>query len=278
MSPFSSVQRLLIALLLITSCTLHEADNGQPIQALSSFGTKIGHFDYQLDKAYPPQQNVAVVVRDKSELPAIGLYNVCYINGFQTQPNEGNDPHWNDEFELKLKDADGNDVEDDRWKEFVLDIRTQPKRKRLVEIIARWIAKCAQNGFDAVEIDNMDTYLRTDLIQPEHNIAVMRDIIKIAKGMGLDVAQKNALDIANSLEADFVIAERCSKYDICDDYINRFPGRTFIVEYEKRRFEEACRDFGNKALVIHRDVNLKPKGHADHIYQQCEASNPNAPL
>lgn len=269
---------LLAAMVLLDGCSSDQPSDNSILTMFGPTKGNLNHFDYQLGGAYRPSENVAVVIRDRTESIAIGKYNICYINGFQTQPNEANHNHWNDEYELKLKDEKGDFVVDEKWEEFVLDISTERKRKRLVEIVTLWIAKCAQDGFDAVEIDNMDTYLRTRLVKPEHNIEVMRDIIKVAKTYELEVAQKNALDIANSLETDFVIVEQCSKYDICDDYIDLFPNRTFIIEYEKQWFKKTCQNFGNTALVIYRDEKLKPTGHAEHIYQQCETNNPNPPL
>ena len=45
-----------------------------------------GGLDYQLGGAYDPPAGVDIVVRDSTDEPAAGLYSVCYLNGFQTQP------------------------------------------------------------------------------------------------------------------------------------------------------------------------------------------------
>ena len=39
-------------------------------------------FDYQLGGAYTPPKGVKIVARDRTESPAKGFYNICYINGF----------------------------------------------------------------------------------------------------------------------------------------------------------------------------------------------------
>lgn len=44
-----------------------------------------GKFDYQLGGAYTPASGTTTVVRDRTASPAAGLYNICYVNGFQTQ-------------------------------------------------------------------------------------------------------------------------------------------------------------------------------------------------
>ncbi|WP_250983997.1 endo alpha-1,4 polygalactosaminidase [Rhizobium sp. CG4] len=40
--------------------------------------------DYQLGGSYEPPLGVTVVARDSTAMPAEGLYNICYVNGFQT--------------------------------------------------------------------------------------------------------------------------------------------------------------------------------------------------
>lgn len=53
-----------------------------------------GVFDYQLGGTYgristpDGESRIDIVVRDPTEEPLVGAYNVCYINGFQTQPGD----------------------------------------------------------------------------------------------------------------------------------------------------------------------------------------------
>lgn len=42
-------------------------------------------FDYQIGGSYTPASDVRVVTRDRTAAPVAGLYNICYINAFQTQ-------------------------------------------------------------------------------------------------------------------------------------------------------------------------------------------------
>ena len=55
-------------------------------------------------------------------------YNVCYVNGFQTQPSEK--AFWRKHRGLVLRDADGRPVVDEAWGECLLDLRTPDKRQR----------------------------------------------------------------------------------------------------------------------------------------------------
>lgn len=44
-----------------------------------------GRFDYQIGGAYRPAAGVRIVDRDRTASPAPGVYDVCYVNAFQTQ-------------------------------------------------------------------------------------------------------------------------------------------------------------------------------------------------
>src|SRR5690606_3848532 len=70
-----------------------------------------GEFDYQLGGAYEPPAGVQIVSRDRHDPPAPGLYNICYVNGFQSQPGEDN--FWLDDHpDLVLRDGKGDPVID----------------------------------------------------------------------------------------------------------------------------------------------------------------------
>ena len=107
-------------------------------------------FDYQIGGAYTPPSGVKIVSRDHTAEPAEGLYNICYVNAFQTQP--GAEGEWDD---LLLKDDNGDVVYDGKWKEAVLDTREADQRKRIAEKVNGWVDDCAAKGFDAVEPDNL---------------------------------------------------------------------------------------------------------------------------
>ena len=114
-------------------------------------------FDYQIGGAYPPAKDVRVVSRDRSARPAPGLYNICYVNAFQAQPDERDG--W--PADLLLRDRNGRVVVDRDWDEPLLDIGTPEKRERVAARVGPWIDGCADHGFDAVEPDNYDSYTRS---------------------------------------------------------------------------------------------------------------------
>ncbi len=72
-------------------------------------------FDYQLGGVYDPPAEVGVVARDSTVEPVGGgVYDICYVNGFQTQP--GDAEHWLAEHpELVLRDETGGPIADPDW-------------------------------------------------------------------------------------------------------------------------------------------------------------------
>ena len=105
-----------------------------------------GQFDYQIGGPYTPLSSVRVVSRDRLvspvDPPGRAVYDVCYINAFQTQPDditwwEANYP------DLLLRGSRGSFVIDGAWGENVLDTRTATKRTRLIAILDSWISNLA---------------------------------------------------------------------------------------------------------------------------------------
>lgn len=138
--------------------------------ALLPTGTDV---DYQLGGAAPAPDHVGILVRDREEAPQEGRCNVCYVNGFQIQPQEK--ALWRQRPELVLWDGAGDPVVDEAWGEWLLDLRTQEKRKRIARIVTRWTAACADDGFDAVEYDNLDSFTRSGgLLKRRHALRFAR--------------------------------------------------------------------------------------------------------
>src|SRR5580693_8341582 len=116
-----------------------------------------GRFDYQIGGAYKPLPSVTVVDRDRTSHPAKGVYNICYVNAFQTQAYQ--DSWWKAQHSaLLLRTTAGKLVEDPGWPgEILLDTATASDRTRLASVIGKWIDGCAAKGFNAVEPDNLDS-------------------------------------------------------------------------------------------------------------------------
>src|SRR4051794_24501187 len=145
--------------------------------------------DYQLGGVRSVPAQVGIVVRDRQARPAPGRYNVCYVNGFQTQPGER--AVWRRHPGLVLRDH-GRPIVDEAWGERLLDVRTAANRKRLAAIVGRWTRGCARAGYDAVEYDNLDSFTRSHgLIKRREAIAYARALVRAAHRSGLAAGQKN---------------------------------------------------------------------------------------
>ena len=96
-------------------------------------------FDYQIGDPYPPPRGVRVVSRDWAEgKPPRHGYAVCYVNAFQTQP----DAQWPADLVLRELGDDPN------WGgEYLLDISTRAKRRRIAALLQPMIETCARKGF-----------------------------------------------------------------------------------------------------------------------------------
>lgn len=219
--------------------------------------------DYQLGGPVDVPENVGIVARDRTEEPTAaedGIYDICYVNGFQIQPDART--FWRKRWALVLKDADGEPVEDEVWKEWLLDIRTERKRERLAGIVGGWIAGCAEDGFEATELDNLDSFNRSDgLIRPADSAAYAALLVQAAHDAGLAVGQKNrATWDGTTVGFDFVVAEECGRYDECGDYVEHYGDQVVVIEYRRKDFEKTCEEHGAQLPVVLRDYALSPDG------------------
>ena len=237
-----------------------------------------GTFDYQLGGAYDVD-GLDVVARDATESPAPGAYSICYVNGFQTQP--GDTAQWRSEREdLLLHDASGELVVDPDWPdELVLDPSTQAQRDGILAVLGPVIAGCAQDGFQAVEIDNLDTWTRftdaeTGLVDEDGALALARAYVGVAHEHGLAIGQKNAAELAGAgrdLGFDFAVTEECAVYDECGVYTAAYGEHVLQIEYDDALpvpFDEVCALPDRAPLTILRDRMLQPADAGGHR-EQC---------
>ncbi|WP_329062485.1 endo alpha-1,4 polygalactosaminidase [Streptomyces sp. NBC_01429] len=282
--PFPSVTRisvapLLLALSLVLSgCdTTGSGDSAAP-DASATTGRQVEQlpadrpFDYQLGGPYTPPEGVRTVVRDRTAAPEPGAYNICYVNAYQTQPDavkwwQKNHP------DLLLRDAGGDLVVDEDWREPLLDISTAGHRERLADIVGGWFDGCAEKGFDGLDSDNLDSYLRSDgLLDQKQAAAFAELLVERAHRAGLAIGQKNAADMApliHKLGFDFAIAEECARYDECAAYADAYGDKVLVIEYRKADLTAACREWGERLAIVLRDRDLVPAGRSGHVNERC---------
>jgi len=233
--------------------------------------------DYQLGAAYTPPSGVTLVTRDSTATPAPGIYNICYVNGFQTQPEE-KDLWLKDRKDLLLKDSGGNPVIDPDWPdEFILDTSTATKRTRLADITGTVIQRCSQKGFKAVEIDNLDSYSRSrGKLTASNNLAYATLLATKAHALGLAIGQKNSAEESararNEVGFDFAFSEECHAYDECSMYSDVYGTHVMDVEYTdnlRGTFTNVCRDPQTPKTTTLRDRYLVGPGNSAYRYQHC---------
>lgn len=228
-------------------------------------------FDYQIGGAYTPPIGVQVVSRDRADPPAAGLYNICYVNGFQTQPQE--ESWWLTQHpDLVLRDSNGAPVVDPDWGEDLLDTSSADKRTALAAIVGGWIAQCKTDGFDAVEIDNLDSYGRSGaLLSQANNVAFMALLSAVAHANGLAVGQKNSVELlgnAGEMGTDFAVAEECNRYSECDAYQAVYGNRVFVIEYRSQDFQAGCTNHPELSIVL-RDLDVSTPASSTYVYDGC---------
>lgn len=229
-------------------------------------------FDYQIGGAYTPPAGVKALSRDRGAQPVRGLYNVCYVNAFQTQP-DAMDWWQKKNPDLLLRDSSGEPVNDEAWGEALLDTSTAAKRTRLANIVGGWVDGCAKSGFQAVEPDNLDSYERSGgRLTKAHNAAFAKLLATRAHAAGLAIGQKNTTDLLGqrkSIGFDFAVAEECGRYDECADYATAYGNRVFVIEYTARDFSKACSSVGAKLSVVQRDLDVRPAGRSGYVFRTC---------
>lgn len=259
----------LVGLFALTGC-------GSPSVALPPTE---GVFDYQLGAPADRLTDgtpLDVVVRDATAAPLENAYNVCYVNGFQTQPGAD----WSDHPSALLRNASGDPVRDPDWPdELILDPSTASARELILEVMAPVIEGCADDGFDAIEIDNLDTWTRFDAISKDGALALASAYVTAAHDLGLAIAQKNAAEAArvahDDLGFDFAVVEECGAYAECAAYTDVYGSHVLQIEYPDSlaeadlTFADVCADPARAPLTILRDRDLVGQDDPAYVYSSC---------
>ena len=241
-------------------------------------------WDYQIGGDYPPPSGAGVVVRDWfAGAPEPGAYSVCYVNAFQTQDDEAGVARpdersaWPRGLVLRGLGSDPN------WGgEYLVDLRSAAKRRRAARWVAPMLRRCAEQGFAAVELDNLDSWTRFDGTPLAGRVPFGRRaavdyaarLTRRAHALGLAVAQKNTVQLTRRealgrIGFDFALAEECGRYRECAGYRRLYSDRVLAVEYRPRDFERACDAVGDSIAVILRDRRVSRRGTARYRYAAC---------
>jgi hypothetical protein len=236
-----------------------------------------GRFDYQIGGAYKPLPSVRIVDRDRTSTPAPGVYNICYINAFQTQAES--DGWWKRHHsKLLLRNAHGALIEDPGWPgEIILNTATAADRRSLAAIEDGWLKGCKAKGFQAVEPDNLDSNTRSHgLLTQAEDFAFAKLLVVRAHSDGLAIAQKNDAEqsahLRRTVHFDFAIAEECGVFSECSFYTKTYGDEVFEIEYTdngRAAYAKSCARRGAKISIILRDRNVTPRGAKAYFYRAC---------
>lgn len=252
-----------------------------------------GKWDYQIGGPYTPASGVLVVSRDRTVAPAAGKYNICYTNVGQTQPDEGtpnasiygttawwlaNHPN------VILKGSNGQPIVDPNWNEVVFDVRTAAQRSELASVIQPWFLQCKNDGYNAIEPDNIDLEVRSSGLETHAQVReYLKLLVTYAHSIGLAIGQKNAVTDDNDNPEwqtdgptfnggtgfDFAIAEECGAFGECGTFAAMYPGRVYVVEYTTAGWNAGCSGWGSTLSVIQRNVDVRPSGTSGYVYKEC---------
>lgn len=228
-------------------------------------------FDYQLGGDGSLPAGVTVVARDWQAGSPVGgeVYDICYVNAFQSQP----DVQWPPEVVTTAEDPD--------WPgEFVIDLSSAQTREVAAARVGEMIEHCAQRGFDAVEFDNLDTFVRFgDLGSGEvgfgraETAAYASLLVEMAHANGLAAGQKNTVELLGEpLGFDFAVVEQCGEYAECDAFREAYGERVYAIEYTAEGLAAACAALGEDASVILRDLDLVAAGAPGYVYATCRSA------
>ncbi len=241
-------------------------------------------FDYQIGGDYALPAGVKVVSRDWFEGTAPkAAYGICYVNAYQTQDDEpavdrpDERSNWPSPLVLTRLGDDPN------WGgEFLVDISTKAKRAQAARWIEPMIARCARKGFDAVELDNLDSWTRFDGTPLAKKVPFGRDaaiayaelLVDLAHRHGLAAAQKNTVElprriVRTKIGFDFAIAEECGRWNECQGYRDVYGNHVIAIEYRAQDFAKTCRLFGSRLSVVLRDVDVTRPGSKTYRYRVC---------
>ncbi|KAH8831612.1 glycoside hydrolase family 114 protein [Flagelloscypha sp. PMI_526] len=266
-----------------------------PQQTLTLFDPT-GDFDYQIGGSFNPNSTVKTISRDYEESDIVeGLYNICYINAFQSQSGDALARkvvyrafhtmrtnslacRWEDNAKDLLLQKNGEPYLDPDWGEYIFDTTTDAERQALAGIVKPWIKTCSDKGFNAIEPDNLDTFNRFDELSKEGNLAFAKILSDYAHSLNLAFAQKNAAGLEATDKTaggfDFAIAEECAFYNECNTYTDLYGDHVLEIEYSDNKnaasvFTKACTALGAQIPITYRDRDVSIPTKKKYVNEHC---------
>ncbi len=241
--------------------------------------------DYQIAGDYELVGDTAIVSRDWLEGdPAEGAYSICYVNAFQTQPDDPDIERPDETSAWPAALVLSALADDPNWTgEYLIDISTPDLRAAAAEWVAQMVSTCGDKGFDAVEFDNLDSWTRfADEPSVQALVTFGRDdavafatlITEQAHSLGMAVGQKNTIELiddggAEQIGFDFAVVEECGRYGECEGYAGAYEDRVMDIEYTDQGFGAACDALGDRISIVRRDHLVSQPDGPDYVLEQC---------
>ena len=228
--------------------------------------------DYQLGGAYDPAEGVGIVGRDRSDEPAEGLYSICYVNGFQTQPGELDS--WPADLLLQRDES--------RCSILTGPTKRCSTRRPMIAATAspRWSRPGSRVRRRRIRRGRVRqprfVHALGRALTLDDNLALATLLVDVAHGSGLAAGQKNAAEDAAMLHEragfDFAVVEECGAYEECAAFTDVYGDAVVDIEYSDelpRPFAEMCADDASPASMVLRDRDLVTPGHEQYVFETC---------
>lgn len=223
-------------------------------------------WDIQFSEPFAMGRDVAVIDLDMdspeliARAKAKGQRVLCYVS-------VGTAENWRADYAQFPKAIKGPEWRD--WPgEYFLDIR---QRDILLPIMTARFERCKRAGADGIDPDNQDQQWAGAFPVTEGDaVTYMRDLARIAHGMGLTIGQKNNPDTVDELVGtlDFIVTEDCAADGWCDQ-VRPYAAAgkpVFAIEYGSRaKFARACDAVAGWGFsMIRKDMDLSGR-----VYDTC---------
>ena len=235
--------RLLVLFLAVGGLLGCGSDDGSSSSDLDAVPQAGDRFEWQLT-GYPPDLSSDAQTYDLdlfeapdeaiAELHERGVTVACYFSA-------GTYEDFREDAARFPEGARGEplpDFPDEQW----LDVR---RIDDLAPVIEARLDLCAERGFDAVELDNVDAYANDSGfdLTAEDQLAFNRWLAQESRERGLSPGLKGTAGLAPQLVDDFdwSLVEQCIQYEECDAFQPFVDAgkAVFVVEYEGTR-DEVC--------------------------------------
>lgn len=224
-------------------------------------------WDWQLTEPLDVDVDVAVIdlhpdLVSKTDIGALktrGVYTICYVSVGTVEKTASD----GDLFPAEVVGKTYEDWPDEKF----LDIR---RADLLLPIMRARFERCRDQGFDAVEPDNMDVHDNDSgfALTAADTVAYVRALAAEAHALGLAIGQKNVPGLSSELvgDLDFAITESCHQDGWCREMKPWFDaGKPLLAaEYDDRPIdmEKACGEavrLGLSMILKDRDLTSKRK-------------------